>query len=106
VSDLTDAQRLARAEHARRAMEEFLAPAFEQARAAYAARMVEIAATTPWESGKITALANAVRIVDEVEAQIGAQVADGADARGKMIRADRIEALTPAKRRLLNIGAF
>jgi hypothetical protein len=104
MSEARDSQRLERAEHARRAMEEFLAPAFEQARAAYGARMVEIAGSTPWEAGRITALANALRIVDEVEAQVTAQIADGAEARTKLIRADRIEQLTPARRRLLNIG--
>jgi hypothetical protein len=104
MSEVSNSQRLARAEHARRAMEEFLGPAFEQARAAYGARMVEIAGSTPWEAGRITALANALRIVDEVEAQVTAQIADGADARTKLIRADRIEQLTPARRRLLNIG--
>ena len=106
MTDLTDPQRVARAEHARRAMDEFLAPAFEQARQTYGARMVDIAATTPWESGKITALANALRIIAEVEAQVVGQIADGSDARKQMIRADKIEKLTPARRRLLNIGAI
>ena len=68
--------------------------------------MTEIAAKTPWEAGKITALANATRIVAEVRAQIVALVMDGEDAKHGLIRAQRIEDMTPAKRRLLKIGAF
>lgn len=106
MSDLTDAQRVERARQAEMALRDFLDPALKTVVAAYADRLEQLAATAPWEAGKITALANATRIAKEVRAQIAALVMDGADARNNIDRARRVEALTPAKRRLLNIGAF
>lgn len=106
MTDLTDAQKVARAHNAKRALEEFLDPAFEAVVEAYADRLEQIASTTPWEAAKITALANAQRIAKEVRSQIVALVYDGESARKEMIRVERIEKLTPAKRRLLNIGPF
>lgn len=106
MSDLTEAERVERAERAARALDEFLVPAFETARQAYTARMLEIASKAPWDAPKITALANAARIVDEVENQIVGAVYDGDHAKQGLIRADRIEQLTPAKRRLLGIAPF
>lgn len=103
---LTEAQRVARAHNARRALEEFLDPAFEAVVEAYAGRLEEIASKSPWEASKITALANAQRIAKEVRAQIVALVYDGDSARKEMIRVERIEKLSPAKRRLLQFGPY
>lgn len=105
MTDLTDAQRIERARQAKLALETFLDPAFETVVAAYAARLEQLASTTPWEAGKITALANAQRIAKEVRSQIAALVLDGTDAKQNIDRAKRIEEMTPAKRRLLQIGA-
>lgn len=104
MTDLSDAQRVQRAENARRALEGFLDPAFAMLVNVYSARMEEIAAREPWEAAKITALANGIRIAREVKAQIEAQVYDGEVVKQSMIRAEKIEKLTPAKRRLINIG--
>lgn len=106
MSDLTDQQRADRGHHARRALEEFLDPAFEVVRAEYQARLTAICASKPWATNEIAALANATRIVAEVRNQIAGLVMDGAEAQKQIDRAKRIEALTPAKRRLLNIGAI
>lgn len=106
MSDLNDRERIERAHNAKRALDEFLDPAFDVVIEAYTARLTDIASSTPWEAGKITALANATRIAQEVRSQVMALVLDGQDAKRGLIRAEKIEAMTPAKRRLLNIGAF
>ena len=106
MNELSEAQRVDRANRAKRAIEEFFDPAFEAVVAAYAARLEEIASKTPWEAGKITALANAQRIAKEVYGQIATFIHDGDLASRDLIRVERIEAMTPAKRRLLNIGPF
>lgn len=102
---MTEAQRVERARQARQALE-FLAPAFEAVVSAYTERLEALAAHEPWAHGKITALANAVRIAREVHGQIAGLVHDGDDARASLVRVEKIERLTPARRRLLNIGAF
>lgn len=100
---MTEAERIRRGQNAQRALDEFLDPAFRAVHEAYSARLKEIASTTPWEAGKITALANATRIIEETRAQIFALVADGKEAEGQTIRAEKIEKLSPARRRLFNI---
>jgi hypothetical protein len=106
VTDLTDAQRVERSRLAALALKDHLDPAFELVVDAYAERLEQIASSTPWEAGKITALANGIRIAKEVRSQIAGIVADGTDARQNIVRAKRVENLTPAKRRLLNIGQY
>lgn len=106
MTELTDQQRAERGHHARRALEEFLDPAFEVAKAEYQARLSAVCASKPWATNEIAALANATRVVAEVRGQIMGLVMDGAEAQKQIDRAKRIETLTPAKRRLLNIGAI
>ena len=101
---MTEAQRIDRGRRAKMALDEFLDPAFEAVIAAYTARIEEIASTQPWEAAKITALANAVRIARSVKAQIEAHVHEGERAKSDRERTQEIEKLSPAKRRLLNIG--
>ena len=104
MSDLTDQQRIARGHNAKRAIEEFLDPAFEVVMEEYHRRMVVICSTTPWADKKISALANATRIVNEVRNQVVSLVAEGEKALSDKKRAERVEALSPARRRLFNIG--
>lgn len=104
MSGLSEAERIERARQARHALE-FLAPAFEAVVSAYTGRLETLAAQEPWAHGKITALANAARIAREVHGQIAALVHDGEDARASLVRVEKIERLTPARRRLLSIGA-
>ena len=106
MTDLTEPQRIYRAARAKRAMEEFIDPALAVLKEEYGARMIELASRTPWEAGKITALANALRIAEEVENQVKALIYDGEHAKAGKVRADRIEKLTPARRRLLGIAPF
>lgn len=106
MTDLTDPQRIERGRRAALALEEFQGPAVAAIVAAYSERLEHISSTAPWEAGKITALANAIRIAREVEAQMTAFVYEAEHTRAGMIRATKIEALTPTKRRLLHIGPF
>lgn len=106
MSDLTPQQRIERAHRAKRALEEFLEPAFETVMDTYLVRVEELSAKEPWSANKITALANATRIAREVRSQIVALVMDGAEAEHGKQRAERVEKLSPAKRRLLDIGAW
>lgn len=106
MSDLNEAERAQRGQNAQRALDEFLNPAFNAVVSLYSERLEAIAAKEPWEAGKITALANAVRIAKEVHGQIATLVFDGQAASNGLIRAEKIERLTPAKRRFLNIAPY
>lgn len=106
MTDLTNPQKVERGRQAMQALDNFLSPAFDAVIAAYTDRLEDIASKTPWEAPKITALANAVRIAKEVRNQIAGLVYEGDQAKADMVRVEKIEALTPAKRRLLNIGPF
>lgn len=103
---MSDAERIERARQAKLALSTFLDPAFEQLVEVYHNRIADICASTPWEANKISALANAIRIAQEVRSQIATIIADGDVANAGRARADRVEKLTPTRRRLLNIGAF
>ena len=105
MPELTEQQRVERARLARQSLE-FLEPAFETVKGEYRARLSQVCAATPWEASKISALANAERIANEVQAQLVALVADGTDAQSQIDRAKKIETLSPAKRRLLQIGVY
>lgn len=101
---MTEAERIDRAFRAKRAVEEFVAPAFDTLRSEYGQRLKDVASRTPWDAPKITALANATRIVEEVERQMLGIVMDGEAATHDRRRAERIEQLSPARRRLMGIG--
>ena len=103
MSDLTDAARLDMAKRAEAALE-FLKPAFDVVHADYMARLVTISSEQPWETGKISKLATAARVVEEVRAQIMAIAADGKAAEADLMRARRIERMHPERRKILGIG--
>lgn len=92
-----------RGQNARRAMEEFLAPAFDAVISTYMARLADIAAAEPWETGKIAKLAMAARVTKEVRTQIEAIVAAGDVARADRAHAEKIANIPDAKRRLLGL---
>jgi hypothetical protein len=104
MSDLTDSQRIERARRAQAAIDEFFDPAFEVVAEEYHNRLAAICATEPWSTNKIAALANAGRVAGEVRSQIMALIADGEHAKSKKTRAEKIEGLSPARRRLFSIA--
>lgn len=97
MSDLNEAERVARAERAERALEEFLNPAFDIAHEVYMGRLKDITSKTPWEANKIASLANACRVLEEVHSQVCGLVRDGEHAKSQMIRVEKIEAMSPVK---------
>lgn len=103
MNPIETTEREDRGRRAEAALREFLAPAIEVAVADYIARMTEIAAETPWETGRIAKLAAGVKIARAVQAQIAALVADGEVAAAERKRARQIESIGTERRRILGI---
>jgi hypothetical protein len=104
---VTPAERAARAQRAQGALDEFLTPLFTDIRSTYSARLIEIASTElnrDKRTDKITALSNALRIVEQLEAGMVAIVKDGEVARSDLLHAAKIEDMTPSQRRLLGFA--
>lgn len=92
--------RMARAEQADAAMKQFLSPAFDVVRAEYLEKLAAIAAkplTADMRAG-MEKLALAVKVVDEVRAQLTGLVMDGRIAQADTARAAQIAALPVEKR--------
>ena len=106
MGELSDAQRVERANRAARAIDEFFAPALARAHEAFSGRLKEICAREPWASDKIAALANAIRILEELGKDLEAAIRDGDEAARALLRAGKYERLTPARRRLRGIAPF
>ena len=99
-----EALRMARAEQAEQALNQFLGPAFDVCRAEYMEKLAAIAAkplSNDLRAG-MEKLALAVKVIDEVRAQITGVVADGRFARADKDRARRIVELPTEKRRWAN----
>jgi glycyl-tRNA synthetase alpha subunit len=93
--------RMARANQAEQALTQFLAPAFDVVRTDYMEKLASIAAkplTNDMRAG-MEKLALAVKVVDEVRAQVTALVADGQVAQSDLRRASNIAELPSEKRR-------
>jgi hypothetical protein len=103
MTDLTERQRVERAERAKRALEEFVEPAIDHVCATFEKRLKEVCAKEPWASDKIAALANVIRIAEEIGGDIIGLIHDGAEAQSHILKVERYEALTPARRRLVSI---
>lgn len=106
MTDLTDAQRVARGTRAKHALDEFVTPEFSHARQHYLNRIVEVAATElnpAQRAEKITTLSIAIRVLDEVERGIATVMHDGEHVRAQMIQAEKLEKLSDAQRRLIAI---
>jgi|SRR6478752_1817437 len=99
-----EALRMARAEQANQALQQFLVPAFDVARAEYLEKLAAIAAkplTADLRAG-MEKLALGVKVIDEVRAQIESLVGDGKFAQADANRARRIAELPTEKRRWAN----
>lgn len=99
VRALSDEEKVARAVRAKFAMEEFLAPALRDLEAEYLTALTTLAANEPWETGKITKLAVAQRVITTAEQHIIRAVLEGELAGQELHRAKKIAALPEAKRR-------
>jgi hypothetical protein len=102
-------KRIASADRAQRAWDEFFAPMIGELRSAYSERMLEVA-TTELNPAKradmITALSNAVKVLDTLKGGMLETIRDGELAQAEQLRVEKIEKMTAPKRRLLNIGAY
>lgn len=102
-------ERIASADRAQRAWEEFFEPMMGALRDAYSERMLEVATTElnpAKRADKITALSNAVKVLDTLKGGMLETIRDGELAQAEQLRVERIEKMTAPKRRLLNIGAY
>lgn len=104
MNDLRDrANRATRAQHA---WDEFFAPMIDDLRAVYTERLVEVANAElgrDSRADKITALSNALRILDTLEGGMKATIRDGEVAASQMIRVEKIEGMTAPQRRLFGL---
>lgn len=100
---MTDAVlRSAQGERAKQALSEFIAPAFTVIRDEYRTKLQEIAATRAMTGEPlmmVQKLATALKIADQVEAQIIALISDGEAANAELDRAGNIARLPAAQRR-------
>ena len=105
MSDDT-AQRMARAHRAQMAWDEFLGVQIEEMIGEYASRIVDLANTEldpNKRRDKITALSNAIKIVENIRTGLHAAITDGDMAKRDKLRAKNIEQMSAPRRRLLNI---
>lgn len=93
--------RIAESDAAKAAWDRFIGPAFATLRADYMGKLTT-EATKPMEGRALQAVQNlsiALRITNEVEAQMKALIADGQAAQADMERSNNIARMSPEQRR-------
>lgn len=106
---MTEADRIAKAQRAKAALDEFFAPVVDDLRAEYIARLLQVSTGTLGRnerSDKQTALSTALKLLENLSASISAIIQDGDVARGELAKKERRLDLTPARRRLLDIAPY
>lgn len=106
---MTEGERLAKAQRAESAMQEFFEPMLDELRNAYSERLVEVATTElsrDKRGDKITALSNAIKIVNTLEAGMREIIRDREVVGREMVRAEKIEQMTAPQRRLLGMAPY
>lgn len=99
----------ARGQRADMCYNEFIGPQLKDMRAQYTNRMTEIAVSEldpKKRAEKITSLATAIRILDNIDTGIRCMVEDGKVAEASMLRSDRVERMSAPRRRLLEFSPF
>lgn len=97
-----EANRMACAERADQAMQEFISPALATIREDYTAKLTDVAAKHPMRGeplAMVEKLATALKIVDQIEVQMRALIADGDAAKVDASRADQMARLNTEQRR-------
>ncbi len=108
MTNLMPEERLRRAERAKLAYDEFVKPEMDFAREHYVRRLVEVATQetdSRRRADKIANLSVALRIHEEIDKGFQLLAEDGKAASQHLVRAEKIENLSPARRRLFAIGA-
>lgn len=93
----------ARGERASMCYSEFVGPALRDQRRVYAERIAEVAVqelNAAKRAEKITALAIAIRILDNIDVAIRCLIEEGKAAQVATLKIDEIERLTAPRRRL------
>lgn len=106
---MTDAERIAKAQRAKTAYEEFIEPMIDELKNVYSERIVEVATTElsrDKRADKLTALSCAHKILTTLDEGMKAMITDGNLAHREKLRADKIEGMTAPARRLLQIGSY
>lgn len=94
-------QAVERASRAVAAKAEFLDPALEVIAAEYLTALTRLASSEPWETGKISKLAIAMRVIEKVQEQLTAIIAAGEIADRQNDRARQIEQIPEVRRNML-----
>jgi hypothetical protein len=97
----------ARGQRADMCYNEFIGPQLKDFRAQYTDRMTEIAVSEldpKKRAEKITALATAIRILDNIDTGIRCMVEDGKAAQASLLRVDKIERMSAPRRRLFEFA--
>lgn len=100
---MNEAELAARGERAHTCYKEFISPAIAEQRAEYARRMTEIAITEmdpKLRAEKITTVATALRILENIDRAIHTLVEDGKMAQAAMLKIDYVDRMTAPRRRL------
>lgn len=98
---MTPEQRIDRSYRASNAMEEFVSPAIDAARTEYLSALTRLAANEPWETGKLTKLAVAMKVIELVEQHIRAAIVDGEVVSRENARAQQIASIPEFRRNML-----
>jgi hypothetical protein len=104
---MNEQDRANRGFRAQAAWDEFVGPMIGELRDEYTARLVDVAnveLSPSARADKITALSNALKIVNTLEGGLQAIIRDGEMAKRDLLRADKIEGMTAPARRLLGIA--
>src|SRR6476620_1111414 len=99
---MTD-QRIARAQQATNAYREFIKPMIDELKETYSYRIVELAnmeLSRDKRDDKITALSNALKILNTLDAGMAEMMRDGELASREKLKSEKIEQMTKPQRRL------
>jgi hypothetical protein len=102
-------ERIARAQRAQSAWDEFIAPMLTDISEEYVARMQEVACTelvSEARADKIATLSIALKVVEAMRNGMLATIKDGEIAQKEKIKAERIEQMSDRQQRLLKIVGY
>lgn len=106
---MNDAELAARGERADICYREFIGPAIVAQRSAYVGRMAAIAVeelNPKARAEKITTLATAIKILDNIDQAIRALVEDGKVAQAAMLKVDYVDRMSAPRRRLFEFSPY
>jgi hypothetical protein len=106
---VTEAERIARAQRAKQAWDEFVDPILNEVETTYLRRLREVSTSEysyKARSDKQTSLSTGLKVFDAIRAGLREAMLDGELAERSKLRAEAVEKMTAPQRRLLNIVAY